>query len=152
MAWWFSPDRLGEFRQRIEGAGAQDLSVSESTNDGVRLRTAQWKDRRGWENHHQVETHLGEHGLPERHGDRFIAPASDVVSYQASYGQRVTITCHGQIEFLPHASGVTEVIAAHNHTMTGGAQLRWTLPKRTRKNTDLLFREWIERCQAAVGG
>jgi hypothetical protein len=58
MAWWFHPDRRDDLRRRIEGAGARDFSLTESTTDGLRVRTMQWTDRGGWETRHEAETRL----------------------------------------------------------------------------------------------
>ena len=38
--------------------GAIERSYAEAIQDGVRVRTYQWKDRRGWTYSHRAETHL----------------------------------------------------------------------------------------------
>jgi hypothetical protein len=107
MAWWFHPDRRAEFQDHIEKAGGRDVSVTQSMSDGVRIRIVNFKDRRGWVQRHQVETRLAPDGIPARDGDRFVAPGGDVVSYSPPSGGEITITCIGQVEFIPQVSAVT---------------------------------------------
>jgi hypothetical protein len=105
MAWWFHPDRKDDFRHRIERDGATDVSLTESTADGVRVRTATFRDRRGWTHDHQVETRLTAEGMGTRRGDRFIAPTGDVNNLHSPRGQRITLQCAGGIEFVPQSEG-----------------------------------------------
>ena len=152
MAWWFHPDRRKECQERIEKTGARDVSVTQTTTDGVRVRVACWTDRRGWDTHHQVETRLGPDGMPAGQGDRYIAPASDVVSFNRRSGQKMTVTCMGRLEFIPHESGDTEIRTVHHHTLTGGRWIqRWSVRRSDHVKSDRVFRESITRCRAAVG-
>jgi hypothetical protein len=151
MAWWYHPDRREDFRKRIEGTGARDFSLTESTTDGMRVRTAQWKDRRGGEQRHYIETRLGPTGMAARSGDRFIAPGRDVVTYQPPWRRSVTVSCNGRIEFIPRSSGETEIRAFHDHTMTGGLWLQhWCFRKCSPKAQERQFVEQIDRCRAAT--
>lgn len=152
MAWWYHPDRRAEFQDRLETAGHLDVSVTESMSDGVRVWIVCFKDRRGWVQHHQIETHLTPDGTATRDGDRFIAPSGDVVNYDTPDGQTLTTTCTGQIEFIPQASGESEISVVHHHKLVGGSWLRrWSMRRSEPRNSDRVFQESIIRCQAAVG-
>jgi hypothetical protein len=154
MAWWFDPDRRGDFRNRLEASGATDISMTESGADGLRARDSHWKDRRGWEHNHHVETKLTPAGTAASDGDRFVAPANDVRSYRSPTGKTREVACSGAIEFVPRAGGDTEINVLHHHTNVVGAStrlVRWVERKLERRNTDQLFRERVSRCEAAVG-
>ena len=88
MSWWFDPARGKDCRDRIGKTGATDFSLTLSTTQGVRVRTMTWKDHRGWVHHHQSELHLDPSGLAPRNGDRFIAPASETVSFESPHAPR----------------------------------------------------------------
>lgn len=152
MAWWFDPDRKNDFRDRIERTGATDFSLTESTTDGVRVRVATWKDRRGWVHHHRTELHLDPHGMPPRSGDRFIASGSDTVSFQHPRGKKFGFTCTGRIEFVPQTSGSTEIVSIHSHATAGGTwfQQRYIRRSDLQNGTRQFDEESIARCRAAV--
>jgi len=154
MAWWFDPDRRGEFQLRLETSGATDVSVTESIANGSRTRDSHWKDRRGWEQNHHVETKLTPAGVGARDEDRFVAPTSDVINSRSPRGERREVTCSGVIEFVPQATGDTEISVLHHHTAVVGASA-WIVRRvermLERRNTDRLFRERVARCQAGLG-
>jgi hypothetical protein len=84
-------------------------------------------------------------------GHRFIAPASDVVSYDHPSGQEVAITCSGRIEFTLLETGTTEMLTVHRHNMVGGKWFhRWSIRRSSPATTDRAFQEAIIRCQSAV--
>jgi hypothetical protein len=152
MAWWFNPDRKNDFQDRIERTGATDFSLTESTTDGVRVRAATWKDRRGWVHVHRTELHLDPNGMAPRSDDRFIVSASDTVSFQHPRGKKFGLTCTGRIEFVPKNSGSTEIVTIHSHAAAGGTWFqqrsirRFDLQNGTRQSDE----ESISRCRAAV--
>jgi hypothetical protein len=73
MAWFFHPDRFDEFKKHIERLATGEYSVNQSTDDGVSVRVASWKNKRGWDYHHHIETKLAVDGMAAREGDRFVA-------------------------------------------------------------------------------
>jgi hypothetical protein len=153
MAWWFHPDRKDDLQTSMDNVGAHDFLFANSDTDGVRVRTAEWTDRRGWKHHHQIEAHLAPNGVAERQNDRFVAPISDVVTYRRPGGDNDTRTmaCNGRIEFISLAGGDTEVRAFHSHTLTGWPWLqRSSRRKAFRKNTESLFVDSVDRCRAAT--
>jgi hypothetical protein len=153
MAWWFHPDRKAEYFDKVKTKGALDLSVSDSTEGGVRIRTIGYKTAKGWEFVHRLSVHLGENGLPLRvhDGDGFVVQSSDVLDARSG-AQHFTVTCSAVQEFLPKGPHQTQVSARHEHTMSGGT---WG-QRRYRRKTDQSehrrsFREMIQQCEAAVG-
>jgi hypothetical protein len=152
MAWWYSPDRRADFQSRVERLGGIDFSLSESTNDRSRVRIAHWYDLRGWEHKHEVKWPAMPEGIPERSGDRFVLPVTDITSYSHRQARTRTVICLGRIEFVPHANDETEIAAFHNHTAVGGTWFqRRRMQESNQKNTDDSFRDQIERCRTAVG-
>jgi hypothetical protein len=152
MNWWFHPDRRTDLQKRIEALGTSDVSVTESTTDGLRVRIAHWKGKRGSDHHHHAETTLGIDGLAALDGDRFVAPVSDVVSLLTPSGLKMTRTCSGRIEFVPLTDGAIEVSMVHSHVLVGGGWFQRRSHHRSEQaNTERMFRESIARCQAAVG-
>jgi len=155
IAWWFHADRRNEFQKRVETVIVADgeVSVTYSISAGVRSRTFQWRDRKGWGHHHYGETRLAADGLPAHDGHRFVAPTSEVITLTSPSG-RVgrTVTCSGRTEFNPQSTGHTEISVVHQHVMVGGDWIqRWAHRRSERKNSDQLFRGLITQCQAAVG-
>jgi hypothetical protein len=151
MEWWFHPDRRYDFQQQIEGRGATDFTVAFSTEDGVRIRTASWKDRRGGNHHHRTETQLGPDGLAAHHGDRFIAPFKEKADGRYPNGRQLTLECSGRIEFIPTDIGSTEVVTMHHHHFAGG---NW-LHRQRAWRVDLefqprLYRELTGKCDAEL--
>jgi hypothetical protein len=80
MRWWFHPDRLRDVQSRMEHSGNSDVSVTQPTTDGVRMRIARWKDRQGWDHFHRVETNLTLDGIAAWDGGahRRTGPAARV--------------------------------------------------------------------------
>jgi hypothetical protein len=151
MAWWFSSDRKNDFRDRIERTGAKDFSLTESTQEGVRVRDATWKDRRGWVHHHRTEWHLDPDGKAPRRGDRFIAPGNDAVSFQHPRGRKIVLTCTARIEFVPQTNESTEIVVVHSHNTAGGTWIQQrAIRKSDLKNCTRQFDDAIARCRAAV--
>jgi hypothetical protein len=152
MAWWFHPDRAEDLLRIAAKNGAVGSTYAETIEDGVRVRTYQWKDRRGWTYSHHAETHLTPHGMAAQREGRFVAPVGDVVTYVSSKGKAMTKTCVGRIEFTPLAGGGTKVEAFHSHSLEGGSWLRRMQSEMTdRTQTEEAFREWIDECQKAEG-
>lgn len=150
MDWWFHPDRRDDLRNYFERNG-RDLTLTESMDDGMRVRDLKWKDPRGWEHHQHTETRLFQTGRPERNGDRFIAPATNVTYHQSPLGQAIIVSCNGGAEFIPLPGGGTEIRALHDHTMTGGMWLQqWSLRRSNRKYTERFDANWIDQCRAAT--
>jgi hypothetical protein len=149
MSWWFDPARSNDFQDRIEKTGATDFSLTVSTAHGIRVRTMMWKDRRGWVHHHQSELRLDPGGLAPRSGDRFIAPASETVSFLSPRGTKIGFSCTGRIEFVPQADGSTQAVIVHTHTTAGGSWFQRRYIRRS-DQTRQLDEEWIARCRAAV--
>jgi len=154
MAWWFHPDRRDEFQTSMEKFDffAGDVSMTESTADGLRIRDIHWKDNRGQDHHHHIETVLTSDEMPARNGDRFVAPFSQTHDYRTPEGRKVTLRCSGRTEFIPQATGDTEIIVVHSHILVGGGWIaRLSQHKSELTNTDRQFRDRIARCQAAGG-
>jgi hypothetical protein len=152
MAWWFHPDRAKDFLAFAEKIGAIDAAFSELIEDGVRVRTYLWKDRRGWSYRHRHETHLSQDGMAPRIDDHFIATGSGVVGYKSPTGAETTMTCFERTAFSPLAAGGTKVRAVHEHSLAGGAWLRRIKMERPdRANTQAAFRDWIDRCSKTEG-
>jgi hypothetical protein len=149
MAWYFHPDRKDDLRNYFEKTG-RDLTLTESINDGMRVRDLKW-NHRGWEHHQHIETRLFQTGLPERTGDRFVVPGTDVTRHQSPVGQEITVSCNARVEFIPVPSGGTEIRAIHDHTMTGGMWLQQlSLRRSSRKYTERFDTHWIDQCRAAT--
>jgi hypothetical protein len=154
MAWWFDPERRVDFQKRVEASGASDVSRKESVAEGVRISVSRWKDRRGWDYDHHVETKLTGDGVAASDGDRFVAPVMEIRSYRSPSGRRGTVTCSGRIEFVPQAGGRTEVSVLNHHTqerVEGVWIARWVQRTQERVNTDHAFRKRVAQCQTAVG-
>jgi hypothetical protein len=152
MAWWFHPDRAEDFLSFAEKIGALETSFEESIEDGARIRTFQWKDRRGWTYSHRAESRLAANGMAARKDDHFIAPASDVVRYKSPTGKEMTKTCVGRIEFSPLNTGRTKISTFHDHSLVGGTwPRRLRMVRLDRSNTEASFRDWIDRCQTTAG-
>jgi hypothetical protein len=152
MIWWFHRDRADDVLKFAEKIGATETSSTQEMEGEVRIRTYQWKNRRGWTFRHKTEAQLTPEGLAARRDDRFVADLGDVMTYRTPRGTEMTQACAGRIEFLPLADGSTKVKAVHNHTLDGGKWLwRVGTENRERSNTLALFRDYIARCQKSVG-
>ena len=148
VEWWYDPQRLGERRKRLEETGS-NVSLEVAEVDGVRVTTSQLKDRRGWRQSHRVESHLGPNGRPIRQGDRYVVRVSDVAHYKPPLGKAVTVSCEGQIEFIPQATGGTEIVITHRHSVSGGLR-HWqrSIARGEHVNTMTQFQETLDRSQA----
>lgn len=145
MARWFHPDRAADFQNAAQRIGAIEAAVSEMTEGAVRIRIAEWSDKRGWKYSHRVETHLAPNGLAPIEGDRFVALRTDVVTYKPPNGQELAKHCVGSVEFTELPSGATKVSARHQHTLSGGGWMtRRRLRKLDTKNTEAVFRDAID--------
>jgi hypothetical protein len=149
MAWWFHPDRLTDFERRTAGFAVTDLTVDLSTEDGVRVRVASWKDRRGWYNDHRTETYLGPDGMATPTGDRFVAAFRETTDLRSPRNRDLAFRCRGQFEFIPTDEGATEVVSKHNHSLTGGNWLqRQKIWKSDLESQPRLYCERCENCEA----
>jgi hypothetical protein len=152
MEWWYDPERLEERRTRLEETGS-NVSLEVEDVDGIRVTTSHLKDRRGWRQSHRVESHLGPNGRPAQQGDRYIARSRDVARYKPPLGKGVAVSCEGQIEFIPQATGGTEIVVTHRHSVSGGLK-NWqrSIAKGEHVNTATQFQETLGQCQAALAG
>jgi hypothetical protein len=152
MGWWLHPDRRDDFRDRTEGRGATNFSVTETITDGLRVRTFSWTDRRGWEHQNQIETSLDSNGMAPRRGDRFVADTHDTIDLRGPKGQATHVDCTGRVEFIPLNSGSTEVRMLHNHSLDGGGNWlrRRMIRDADRQHLARVFRQMIEKCQASI--
>jgi hypothetical protein len=152
MAWWLDPERRQEFQARIEKTGARKLVSEELVEDGIRTRTYTWTDRTGWKHHHVIRAPVVGDGVPERKGDRYVLPVSDVRTYTAPIGLKLTSTCDGRLEFVSLPGVSTQVVAAHNHVLTGRSLRRVKrFAEKEQHNTEVVFADMLERCRLAVG-
>ena len=151
MSWWLHPDRFAELLSRFEASGAIGLSSEEAVVDGVRHRTFQWRDKRSWKHRHDTESPVRPNGiLPERVEDRFVVPVTDTRTYTSPIGGRITSTCEGRIEFIPH-NGTTDVVVVHNHLIVSRSKKwRQSIGKSERANTEAQFQEMVEKCRLAT--
>jgi hypothetical protein len=79
-------------------------------------------------------------------------PVSDVNDMQPPLGQRITLHCVGQLEFVPQAEGITAVSVEHRHTLSGGNRVRRRVIRRAdRGKQEHLFNALIADCKAALG-
>ena len=148
LAWWFAPQRMDEYKSDREAIGALDLSIEGSMIEGVEVRTARWKDDRDWEHIHRVPIH---NGLPERKGDRFVLASTDSTELKHPTGEKMTVKCNGQLEFISLGTRSTEVHIVHNHVLRGGRlRRRWTFPKSQQRTTEVQFKQMMERCRSAL--
>jgi hypothetical protein len=117
MSWWFHPDRKDDLRDRMSLTQVTDFDVTESTDDeGMQIRVARWRDRRGWHHQHWTERQLGSDRLGRPSGGKFIVPGIAEVSFEPPRGEKMTLVCDSRIEFIPKDDGSTEVVVVHNHT------------------------------------
>lgn len=146
--WWTHPVRQGDLRERIQRTPVEGFSQSESTVDGVRIRTTRWKDRRGWVHETRVETPQDADGKPLRNDDGSF-PLSQNGSIRAPLGYKVLFTCTGTIEFNEQGAESTEVVVSHNHKAAGGTKFNRQHIRRSNEESEPRhFQEWIDRCRA----
>ena len=144
MGWWQHPDRFAEVLSRLEANDAIGLSFEEAVIDGVRHRTLQWRDKRSWKHRHDAESPGRPEGsLYERVEDRFVVPVADIRTHTSPIGGKITSTCRGRIEFVPH-TGTTDVVVVHSH-LTVSRSKRWRQSQRA--NTEAQFQEMVEKCR-----
>jgi hypothetical protein len=152
MAWWLDPERRREFEARILKTGAAKFVAEESVEDGIRIRIFSWTDPNHWKHHHVARAPVVGDGVPERNGDRYLLPLSDVRTYTAPTGMKLTSTCDGRLEFIALAGGSTEVVEVHSHVITARSHRRATkLAEKERVNTESVFADKLERCRLAAG-
>jgi len=152
-AWWLSPDRMDEFKSAVEQLGGLEVSMEDSVNDGVRVRTSRWKDDRGWEHIHRVPLHPAQDSFTDVEGDSSVTvvPFTDSTELSHPTGERMTVTCSGRLEFHFLEAGATEVREIHDHELSGGRRRRRrTFPQSQQQNTEALFEQMIERCRSAL--
>jgi hypothetical protein len=147
MTWWLDEERLTEYLSEAEEQGALGLRRSKSVEDGVRIRTVEYRTAQGSEFHHRMETELG---LPVRNGDRFTKESSDVLRARSRKGI-FQVRCVATLEFLDTGPERTQVSQTHLHTMIGGT---WA-QRRYRRRTDRVvhdpsFTEKVKQCEAAL--
>jgi hypothetical protein len=151
MTWWYDPDRNPEQLERFQKAAAGELTITRSVEDGVRIRDFRWTNRKGWKYHVHRETVLTVEGMPAHEGDRFVAPLSQEVSCQSTSGSTMTMTCSGQLEYIPLPSGGTYVICTYHLAAVGRDWVRrrfhcWA----ESKCSDSEFHKLIARCESAI--
>ena len=146
-AWWTHPDRKGALRERIQRTPVKGFSQTESSVDGIGVRTTRWKDRRGWVHETRVETPRASDGKPLRNDDGSF-PLSQHGTIRAPLGYKVIFTCSGTIEFNELGAGSTEVVVNHNHKAVGGTKFnRQNIRKSNEESEPRDFQEWIDRCR-----
>ena len=122
------------------------------SENGARLRTYRWRDRRGWSYSHRDEVHLDGTGMARPKDDHFEAPGGDVVRYSSPKGKEMTKVCIGSVDFVPLDPGHTKVTAIHKHSLEGGTwPWRIRMENADRGNTAAAFRDWIDRCRKMAG-
>ena len=152
VAWWLHPDRKDEFMRTVESLGGVGVTVEELTVDGARFRVLRWDDDRGWEHIHTVPIRTNGQKPPDRQGDRFVVPASDSTEIRHPTGEAIVVKCSGHVEFVADGPTGTEVIATHNHALTGGKRRRRrTFPQSQQRDTGAAFDQMVERCRSALG-
>jgi hypothetical protein len=148
MRWWLDPERGTEYLAKAEARGALDLSFTESTEDGVRVRDLRYRTEQGWSFHHRFDVRGG---LPVRNGDRFVGEGGDILTARSGW-RRFTVTCASVNEFLEQGPDETQVTITHEHTMKGGT---WGQRLYRRRNDrivhDRSFTDMVNRCEAALG-
>ena len=144
IEWWFHPNQLEEFRNYFEKTGASNLTTSEAVTGGIRLRSARYTDRNGWEHEHHVEIQV----VPDRIGGRFVAPGTDQVILRSPSGREMSVKCHGRLEFVPDGKDNTEVRSVHDHVLQGGTwRERWSVRRRDPIAQRQAFRDILDRCE-----
>jgi len=150
MTWWWHPDRRADFRDRIQPTAVDEITQTESTEGGVRLRSTRWKDRKGWVHETQVETPVDADGKPLRREDGSF-PVSQKATLTAPLGYKVGFTCTGLIQFKERDAGTTEVTVVHNHKAVGGTWFNRRHMRRINEASEPRdFQEWIDRCRTAL--
>lgn len=155
--WWFHPDRAAEFLAELKSRkGVVDMSVTESTKDGHRVRVLIYKSTQGWEFEHR----MAEITRPERVGDRYRVETHDAesardVERQAvhRYGwQPFTVDCFRVLEVIAIRPDETRVTDTHEHTMAGGTWgYRWKRRQSDMKSHKQRLKKTAQRCAAAIG-
>lgn len=153
MAWWLYRDEdvLNLILGHLEAEGALNVSSEESVADGMRTFTVEWMDRGSWKHRRVLKGGPLTNEVPERQGDRFIVPDSEVRTFTSPLGTKLTLACDGRTEFLIRPSGPTEVVEVHNNTLTGWSpRRRRRFTERQQLSTQELFQERLAKCRLAT--
>jgi hypothetical protein len=152
MAWWFHQDRTEEVRQFMESSVGAEVSLTKVTTDEARTSTFRYRDAKGWDHIQYVEIRLTGVMLPELHGDRYVVPVIDLMTFEHPESKQRSVACSGRIEVRPVVGGHTEVTVVHDHTITGFRVLRRRpFLESTREKTEAAFKATIDRCRIAAG-
>lgn len=150
MTWWMHPDRMQDLQDQIERTGIDGFSQTESTEDGIRVRAARWRDRRGWLHESRFEAPLDSDGRLRPSEDGSF-PLYERSTLRAPHGYEIDFTCVGRIEFNRQDTNSTEIIVIHNHRVVGGTWFnRRRIMRSDLESEPRDFQDWVERCQAGL--
>jgi hypothetical protein len=159
FAWWHNRDRLDEFLADLRSNDrVVDLTFTESTEDGLRVRRTRYTTTQGWEFDHRLEVPINEN--PERDGDRYRVESRDVLTVRAldratnskHQWKPFSVSCVHALEVIGTAPDEAQITSDHEHTMTCD---RWAQRVGRRRQElreqDLALKKRVERCSTALG-
>jgi len=155
--WWFQAEREEEYLAVLKTRkGVVDVSVTNSTEDGHRVRVILCKTAQGWEFEHRMTTVK----RPERQVDRYILETHDLetardVEHQTVrlFGwQSFTVECNRVLEVIAIGPQETRITDNHDHAMTGSNWLyRWKRHKTDMRNHNEILKAAVKACAVALG-
>lgn len=138
VSWFHHPDRTRERLEKLRGIYGDDLSVIESSSDGVRVLEMTWSNPTFGNGYSRRETPLEP---VVRTRDRYLVRSTSVTRTNRG-GKETTTRCEAVTEFALITPGVTSITATHRHIRTGGHwEEKWLPPVKER----LEFRRSLQR-------
>jgi hypothetical protein len=78
-------------------------------------------------------------------------PLKQEATLTGPLGDSITFTCRGHMDFKHLDDGSTEIVAIHEHKLTGGTWFIRRQKKKSNQESEVReFGERIDRCQAAL--
>ena len=151
-SWWGDPNRAREFPLCAKDSGLQEISLTDTVEDEVRILKVLLMDAKGIEYSHRIEMdHSRSGGFGWRDGT-FEMPMREIITFHSQLGSEMTKTCEAQIAIAAIPGDCTAVRATFEVSLVGG---QWLYRRRIRtadqNATAALFRDSIDQCQWALG-